>query len=208
VDHVGVDVRCGVNVDADLLAEGNFDAIVIATGSRPVVPYGLDPAQLTAFTDVDLLNGTVPDLSGRTVTVFDALGHRRGAATAVRLALEMRTTVRLATPYLEPMATLENPNKPPLLRQLAACGIEVLTSRDLDVESGAPRLVHRWSDDVVILGADEVLVSVGWTEVDSDLAEQLRVRLPDVPVHVIGDAVAPRLLRNAISEGAKTGARV
>lgn len=207
IDLLGVDVRTGVVADVDLVRKGNFDRIVVATGARAVLPYGLDPSTVTAMTDVQLLRGGAPvDVAGRVVFVFDAQAHRRGASAALTLAEKYGAKVRLATPALQPMAALERPNIAPFLRRFSKSGVEVLTSHELEVVDRKARIFHLWSDSVHDLGPEDVLVTVGWTEVDQSLSEALAEELPNLPVQIVGDAVAPRLMRNAISEGFKAGA--
>ena len=50
-------------------------------------------------------------------------------------------------------------------------------------------------------------LAVGGHPIAGDVAvEALAEELPDLPVQIVGDAFAPRLMRNAISEGFKAGA--
>lgn len=206
LNRLGVTVQLDTDADVETLLGNQPDAIVVATGSTAVTPPELTPGSTTVCTDVDLLTGSVPTAGVRTATVVDAQGHRRGAAAALRLA-QAGAQVRLVSPFLEPLAHLETPNKPPLLRLLTAESVACLTSHELVTRAGPLQLRHHWSDRVLPVEED-LLVTVGWTDVPTGLGDALSVVKRPPHVHVIGDAQAPRLLRTAISEGAHVGNRL
>lgn len=209
LDILEIPIRLSTNVDPDYLAALDFDDVILATGSKSVVPPSLNRQMVRAITDVDLLMGLEPNVADRQVTVFDAQSYRRGAAIAADVAERLAVRTRLVTPALEQMAQLEIPNKPPLLRRLAKAEVESLTSYELRFDArGRPRLSHSWSSREIQFDERDLLVTVGWTEVDSHMAETLRAKAPSASVHIIGDAWAPRLIRNAISEGAQLGSRI
>jgi len=68
----GVDLRLGTRVSADLLADGQFDEIVIATGIKPRTPAipGIDHPKVVRY--IDVISGTVP--VGRRVAIMGAGG--------------------------------------------------------------------------------------------------------------------------------------
>lgn len=202
LDELGVEVQLNTTMTASGLSAGSFEAVVLATGTETVSPSELEHSPVTVATDVDILKGCEVPAGTKKITVFDAQSYRRGAAIAVALAERNPLKVRLATPTLAPMEQLENPNKPPLLRRLTASGVELMTSYELDL--GSPtQLRHMWSDFTEVLGEGDYLVTVGWTAPPSTLDTELREIAPELQVHTVGDAVAPRRMRNAISEGAR-----
>ncbi|WP_150461366.1 oxidoreductase [Nesterenkonia ebinurensis] len=204
LEELGVDVRLNTCATSGSLVESSFDSVILASGVKITTPAELrHSSAVVAVTDVDLLTETAAPPGEKDITVVDAQSYRRGAAIAATLAEDLPNRVRLATPSLEPMARLENSNKPPLLRRLTAAGVELLTSYELEFSPEA-QLRHMWSDTKYPLGANDYLVAVGWTAPQSSLYAELRQAAAELQVQVIGDALAPRLMRNAISEGARS----
>jgi len=72
LQRLDVEVRLGVRVDAELLAQGAFDEIVVATGVRPRVPHlrGIDHPKVVSY--VDVLTGR--QQVGRRVAIIGAGG--------------------------------------------------------------------------------------------------------------------------------------
>lgn len=202
MESLGVDLQLNTTITAKELAAGSYDAAILATGRETVAPLGLEDSPVTVATDVDILNGSAPSSETKIITIFDAQSYRRGVAIAATLAEQHPHRVRLATPTLAPMSRLENPSKPPFLRRLAAAGVELMSSYELDVGPSV-QLRHMWSDHVEVLGEGDYLVTVGWTASQSTLETELREMSPHIAVHTVGDALAPRLMRNAVSEGAR-----
>jgi 2,4-dienoyl-CoA reductase (NADPH2) len=72
LDETGVDVRLGTRIDADALAQGGYDTVVLATGVVPRVPSfpGSDHAKVVTYTDI--LQGKVT--AGPRVAIMGAGG--------------------------------------------------------------------------------------------------------------------------------------
>jgi 2,4-dienoyl-CoA reductase (NADPH2) len=72
LDETGVDVRLGTRIDADALAQGGYDTVVLATGVVPRVPAfpGSDHAKVVTYTDI--LQGKVT--AGPRVAIMGAGG--------------------------------------------------------------------------------------------------------------------------------------
>jgi hypothetical protein len=80
--------------------------------------------------------------------------------------------------------------------------VVLATSWELNERAGDAAVIrHRWSEDVRAVDSADLVVFVGYNESYDPLAG-LRRDGNSVPFHVVGDAKAPRLLRDAISEGA------
>lgn len=199
--RLGVEIQFNKEATKDAGDYTEFDQVVLATGSTTVLPWHLTKRPNYA-TDTDVwMDPTLVPVGGD-VVVIDAESYGRGGRIANHLAECGAKTVTLAVPTLSPLEFLEASNKPFLLRGFARNGIEVLTSWELNECAGDTAVIrHRWSEDVRAVDSVDLVVFVGYTESNDPLAD-FRRRGDPVPFHVIGDAKAPRLLRNAISEGA------
>jgi len=200
LELAGVTVRLGTAATPERLRAERPDALVVATGSRAVVPPGLAAALGRAVTDVDVLAGRVEVPAGARVLVYDAEGHVRGAALACLLS-ERDAAVDYVTPFAAAAQHLEAPNKTAIMRRLRRSTVRPRCDTALVAADGAAVLRDVWTEDEAPLpAAYDLAVVVGY-----------RVAVADLPagiadLTVVGDAKAPRLLRNAISEGARAAA--
>jgi 2,4-dienoyl-CoA reductase-like NADH-dependent reductase (Old Yellow Enzyme family) len=196
-----VEVRTGVTVNVDEIGSASPDMVIIATGSRAVVPY---PSSRNRFaTDVDLLLGRVNIRAGEQVMVYDREGHARGATAAVVAAVQ-GARVELVTDLLIVAEELDPTQKPSIYSLLAKHGVTQTGSQLLVNGREGLRLRDAWSNVERPLDADVVLF-VGFSEANSWLAEQARAAFPGLQLLVVGDALAPRRLHDAVAEGIRAG---
>ncbi|MFD0487766.1 hypothetical protein ACFQ0O_12835 [Saccharopolyspora spinosporotrichia] len=115
-------------------------------------------------------------------------------------------TVTLATPHESPLSHLEPPNRPELEQLLRASTVRILPDQQL-AGAGDGRLLLRdaWTEEPIEPEAYQLVVFVGYRRPLGELHRHLSATAPELPVHVVGDAKAPRLLRNAISDGVRAG---
>lgn len=195
ISSTGVQVELNQPVDADFLAGAKADALIIATGSQPVVPPipGADGNNVVLAEDV--LRGTV-QVGNRVVVIG---GGSVGVETAELLIGSGHevTVVEMTDQILADM----NPGMAyPLLTRVAGSAITVITGE---------RVVEITPDEVVTdrhsLGCDTAVLAVGYVA-DAALAKELTAR--GVPHVLIGDAVKPRKIRDAVVEGHDAGLAV
>ncbi|QUH02018.1 FAD-dependent oxidoreductase [Saccharopolyspora erythraea] len=208
IHRLGVEIRLESELspaDVDRIVEDGVDAVVIAAGSTAFVPpeaAGLDCPSVTEF---ELFDGTAEPRAGARVLVYDAEGHRRGADAALLLA-GRGVAVTLATPHESPLTHLEPPNRPELEQRLRASTTRVLPDQQLaGVGDGRLLLRDAWTEEPIEAEAYQLVVFVGYRRPLGELHGHLSATAPEMPVHVVGDAKAPRLLRNAISDGVRAG---
>ena len=193
-------VRLGERATAEKVLELNPDAVVVATGSRPVVPElaGLEPEK--AMVARDVLMGRV--MPGRRVLV--AGGGGVGVLTAEHLGLMDKeiTIVEMA----DAVATDMTPDRRYwVLTELAEHDVGVLTNATIEgVSDGRVRVAHAGHEET-IGPFDDIVLALGY-ESDASLARELEGRVPEL--YVIGDAVEPRSAVEAIREGAEIGRRI
>ena len=216
VEKQGVEVATGRSASADDLVAHGADTVVIATGSRPHIPrnipgwdlpHVLDPQ--TALRDVERVGSRVVVYGGDTI----------GAQTALYLAAEGRQVTLVAHGKGDLFAddmdefatdlvgTIVRPLILDRLKQsvelMAKRGLKRITSEGAVVDLAGAFPPHtsalRFGPvDEQLVPADTVVVGVVRRPSD-ELYDQLSGRVPDL--HIVGDAVAPRSVEEAIAEG-------
>ncbi len=196
VARLGVDVRLHCRVTPELVAQESPDAVVVATGGRPLVP-NIPGAAKHAVTAWDVLS-TRTQVGQRVVIVG---GGDVGCETAEYLAAQgKRVTIVEMLPDVA--GELAAWTRRLLVERLVRAGVEILTqTRVVCIESG--RVAYdRGGVTGEISPVDSVVLACG-VQPRRELADSLRPA--GVPVHVIGDASKPRSLADAIREGFELG---
>lgn len=204
-ERLGVEIRTGVAVDVAAVDAAAPDTVVLATGARPARPgwaRGVD-----RVVDVrDVLEGRVAP-SG-SVLVYDELGFHQAASVAETLAAR-GCAVEIMTPALVAVQDLGLTLDMELFhRRAAAAGITMTTDR---VVLGATpddgritvAVLHHTVDRMAETTCDWVVCAVPG-EPEDELWLGLRDRR--IPVHRIGDCLAPRRADAAVREGFRVGA--
>lgn len=197
-------------MEASDVREFGADAVVIATGSLPAgsgfqkalphLPTLPGAARGRVWSTEDVM-GRAARLGDR-VVVLDEGGNWRGCGTAWKLA-EDGKTVTLVTP--DPLVGKELQRTAadfPLRRRLAELGVTFLVESAVSSwsEDGAT-VVSLLTDRETLVPADDLVVATANVAEDS-LARTLEGELP---IHLIGDAAAPRQAPYAIHDGRKVG---
>ena len=199
LDRVGVRVELNAECDARTISDLEPDVAVVATGARLAAPriHGVrDGNVVSAF---DVLAGSVE--VGKRVVVLS--GERAGLVAAEHLAGEGRTVT-----VVEPGRRLASDVAPTFRWRhtswLSECGVTSLTeARPLRITEegllvevdGAEKLIEA---DTVVTG--------GPRESQNDLFGRLRYRVDEL--YIVGDAVYPRSLHDAIADGYRIGVSI
>jgi 2,4-dienoyl-CoA reductase (NADPH2) len=194
--RAGVEIRTGIDVDAAYVRGSGADVVVLATGSRPAAPRW--PGGVSVH---DVLSGAASP-SGD-VLLYDELGFHQATSTAELLAAR-GCAVEIMTPGMvvgqDLGITLDREN---FRRRAHAAGIRSSADRMvLDVETGGARTrVHVLHHPTGALEEREVdaLVCAFPTEPADELWSELRDG--SLPVHRIGDCLAPRRIDAAVVDG-------
>jgi 2,4-dienoyl-CoA reductase-like NADH-dependent reductase (Old Yellow Enzyme family) len=204
VRKLGVDVRCGAEATADDVADA--DAVVVATGSRPVRRLiGVRSHQLEEVEGLDLPHvhttwdvleaGAEP--AGNVVVVDDGEGSWKALSMAAHLA-RLGHRVQLVTPLPFAAASLGPYSIGPYMK----------TVFELGIVTHPFSIVHRVTETTVQLSKEsrpatlediDAVVLCGWHEPVSDLYFDLTARGANVTR--VGDAVAARTILHAVHEG-------
>lgn len=209
LDRLGVEIRLGAAADAGDVLGTEPDAVVVATGASTDLPSEVAGSRALVATDVDVVTDTVRIEPGASVLVYDYESRLRGASVACLIAEGGAGRVELTFPHESSCENLEPPNKPAIQRRLAETQVKVSPHLYLvPQEAGSIRLRDSWSERVRTLSDNDVVIIAGYRLARARVAERLASIRPHLEVHLAGDCRAPRLLRNAISEGARAGALV
>jgi NADPH-dependent 2,4-dienoyl-CoA reductase/sulfur reductase-like enzyme len=202
-------VRLGIEATAERVLADRPDAVVVATGAvprRPAVPGANLPGVVTVE---DVLSGAA--VAGPRVLVVDGTGRIQAGLAADFLATQGRS-VTVVTAYHTVCDNTEGSTKEPLYERLYRRDVTMIVDTTLvGIEAdGAGRLHvlarNEYSERAVGLDpVDTVVLAYGARAVDG-LAQALRGQVADVLL--VGDAMAPRLLHDALLEGTRAARRL
>lgn len=198
--------RLGVHVQLDHAADLESvrslapDAVVVATGALPGAP---DVPGAGAPHVCSVQQAVVKGVAGHRVVLVDAGESDWKALTAAEGLAAAGHHVRLVTTG-PAGAEIDAFSRPPLLRRLHAAGVELWENRALvEVREASVVVRSAWSPDTEVLDDVDAVVT-SWFGVSRDaLARELED--VGVPVHVVGDALAPRRAIDAVWDGFRVG---
>lgn len=186
-----VTVHLGQQIDPTDPRLAEFDEVIVAAGSTPVLPGMIEGLDREGVIDVLDFHEGAP--VGRRVVVCG--GGLSGADAALELAqLGHRVTVvEMAEEIARDMLPL---NRAALLRDLGAHDVELLTSATVQAVTGAG-VVIEGPEGRRVLEADTVISAFGLRPA-THLAEQFVER--GVTVRTVGDCVSPRKVGDAVND--------
>jgi 2,4-dienoyl-CoA reductase-like NADH-dependent reductase (Old Yellow Enzyme family)/thioredoxin reductase len=193
----GVVCHLGQEVTAQTVQEENPDVVILATGSRPILPTieGIDEASVVTF-DV-VLDG---DVQEKKTTVIIG-GGSTGCEVAYHLS-EMGSAVTIVELMPKIGGDIEAVTKKLLIRKLKENNVRILTEHRL-LRVGKNSLVVAGPDgSEKVIEAQRVVVAIGIRQ-DDTIHQQIKSL--GYETHVIGDCLEPRTAKSAIYEGAKLG---
>ncbi len=203
----GVEIRLGTSADVAAILAEQPDAVVLATGSRL---RDEAPASGTPLLDVDtLLEHGLPAGEISSALILDDEGGFL-APTAAEALVAAGCTVEIATTHTTVGLLIDPTQQPFVLRQLALD--RVVQSPNLAwVPTGSLDVVELqniYTEQVERREGVDVVVVAGRRRSETSLREALRTAAPELPVTLVGDALAPRTLLDAVAEGARAGATI
>ena len=198
---LGIDLRTSTTADRDLVLGLRPDAVVVATGAqaRSVdLELGEGAHCVSAW---DVISGAELPRRGR-VVIADWRSDWVGLGTALLLA-ERGHRVTLAVSGYHPGERIQQYVRDDMLSAAARARIDVIPLvRPFGADDDTVYLQHVLTGEPVLVeDVCGLVLAQGSTSVDA-LARELR---DDVPVHLIGDALAPRTVEEAVLEGLVVG---
>jgi 2,4-dienoyl-CoA reductase-like NADH-dependent reductase (Old Yellow Enzyme family)/thioredoxin reductase len=199
----GVELRTSTNFMPEALAQGEADAVVVATGARPLQEQVRGATAGTVIPAWDVLQGR-PPMSGLALLVLG--GRQMGCETAEFLAERgNRVTLVSRSPAADLAGDVVVSYRGPLLARLRRLGVVLRTSCDVrEIKNGEAVLVEAGGGEARA-GADFVILARGSVPEPTGV-ELLRTRVAEV--YVVGDCVEPRAIPEALYEGALAGSRI
>ena len=191
----GVYFKMGTEATARQIVAKKPDAVIIATGSEPIIPdiSGINGNRVT--TAWDILEGKkqagnkVLVVGGGMVgcEVADFLGEHLHSVTLIEMSSEIAKDVPSAVEYF-------------LIRRLKEYGVQIETETSVIefLEDGA--MVNKNGKKSKLEGFDTIVLALGTKSVNY-LKGQLEKKITEL--YVIGDALEPRKAIEAIEEGAR-----
>lgn len=178
------------------------EAVVIATGSTPLIPDILGIEGENVIEHREVLAGKKE--TGSKVIIIG--GGYLGCEVALFLA-EKRRDVTLAFRSSEPALDVIYPdNRLPLLRRLkeSQVRIEAGVKEYKEITREGMRLINKDGNEIFLEG-DHIVLATGATP-NKNLAQLLKGKVPEL--FEVGDCVEPRRLMEAIHEGAEAGLQI
>jgi NADPH-dependent 2,4-dienoyl-CoA reductase/sulfur reductase-like enzyme len=211
---LGIDVRPGVEADADDVVAAGADVIVLATGAQPpgtgfqrALPMverlpGADRTNVFPVHDVLARRASVV----RRVVVLDDVNDWRGLGTALALAEDgHEVTIVTAAPVVGG-GLHHSAADGPLRRRFAAAGGAMRPSTVVLAWDGAGATLRSTLTGAEDRIAADTLVIAETPVAETALADELRQR--GIGFEAIGDCVAPRRASLAIYEGRELALRL
>ncbi len=213
LSELGVDVRLGVEATSAEVGALGPDAVVVATGSAPVIPPDVAASGLPVLTAWEVLTpdggaATFPLAAGQRVLLLDDDGFASAMVAAEHLA-QMGIGVDYATRWFHAGKGLPEASVTRWIGRLHAAGVRFWPTSWFDHAVGQlVFLRHELSKVVEPVGEVDALVVGGGNRVIDRLYQELLSADDGVEVTVVGDALAPRSMRWAIDEGHLAGRRL
>ena len=203
-----VEVRCETEVTVDNIDGFGADEVVMAVGSTPAPPaVRVDDGADVEFRDVRQVLAGAPVADGHVVIYDPVEGFWQGCSVAEWLSAR-GYRVSIVTPHLQVGIELPKESlRPTYARLLRASVTFTPMTRIVRVDGGRLYTENVYTKAQGVVDDCRTLVTTGSVS-DTALVTAMRARFPDVPIHAIGDVVAPRRITHAIREGHLIGRKI
>jgi len=199
--------RILLNTEAtrEKLDAGRYDALIIAVGSKPIVPRlpGIDKPHVHWAPEADLEKVAVGNktviIGAGAVGIECAIGLKRAGKDVI--VVEM-------APDLSNLRASAGGTSMEMMALIEELGIPIhLNCRLEEVTDSAVVCLNTMSSERVKFPADTVLLAVG-VSARLDVAESLRHSAPETEVHIVGDAREVGNIATAVMSAFKAAAYI
>lgn len=197
VDKAGVEVKTGTKATLAKVQRAKPDAVVLATGVRPFLPE-ISGVSLTIVTTADEVLRGKSTVGDRVVVIG---GELVGCETAEFLAAKGKSVT--ITRRGSAMAQGVNASiRGLLLARLARAGVKMLTGVKYHGITSSGLTITASDGKKALIKADTIVLAAG-ANGNQELARALQGKVKEV--HMVGDCVQPRSIREAITDGSRVG---
>lgn len=195
IKKLNVKVELGKRATAEEVVAGGYDAVVIATGSRPK-PSSIPGIEQSHVVANEVYLKRKPPLGQKVVV----LGGHEGAETAISLAREGKevTLIEEGNGVGTPSYIVDGLRTLLVLEYLEKDKVRILTGAKVQEITGQGVRVARSDGAQQLVEADHVIMALG-RQADEDLYQALIGKVKEL--HRIGDCVTPRSIAEAVHEG-------
>lgn len=208
IDAAAVTVSRGAVPSLDDVLTDEPDTIIVATGSRlraSAIPAG--PIRVVDADELLVRTPPTPHPGVERALVVDDAGDLATAA-AIEILVGDGWTVEILTSETSVFCRLDPTQLPFVLGDAARAGVRLTPNTELVRSERGARVVVRdlYADTTDTRAGVGLIVLCGFRQANSHLALDLAHSRPDAEVRVVGDALAPRRLLDAVREGHHAGA--
>ena len=200
LEELGVTVELGKEATTKLIQAAKPEAVLIATGSIPILSGIPGVKKAKVVTAVNVLLGKRK--TGESIVVVG--GGLIGCETALYLAQKVKKLTLIE--ILESvMRDLSPQNREHMLKLLTDAKVEILTeTKVLEITDEGVKIADKLGKRST-LKADTVVLAIG-LKPDKKLLKSIADKIPEV--YAMGDCVEPRRVINAIWEGFHTARQI
>lgn len=213
----GVEIVLNKEATVEAIREFAPEAVIVATGARPLVPPIKGTKDYPVLTAHDFLRGKYVIPKGRVCVLG---GGAVACETAEAVLVNARPSaytrgynssigdveVTLIEMMPQLLTGVCSPNRTPLIRKLRESGVDInVNTRILEVTDHSVKVQRHDGSEEWLEGFDYILFGLGSRNHDP-ISEEIREFVPEV--HVIGDAVRARQASYAMWEGFEAAYRL
>jgi 2,4-dienoyl-CoA reductase-like NADH-dependent reductase (Old Yellow Enzyme family)/thioredoxin reductase len=203
LNKLKVRVYLNREVKAEEVIKEAPEVLIVATGSKPVMPDIPGINNHNVVTACDILSGT-GEAKGTRVVIVGA--GQTGCETAEFLAEKgFAVTLIDKLPYQEIALDAIPDHRNPLLARLNSRGVRIHTEQALKEVKDNGIVVETIQGERKIFEADAVVIAAG-TDSLKEIAEQVKEKVPEI--YVVGDGAGNRRIADAIYGGAIKASRM
>jgi 2,4-dienoyl-CoA reductase-like NADH-dependent reductase (Old Yellow Enzyme family)/thioredoxin reductase len=196
---LGIEVHVGRAITSDAVSEIRPDAVIVATGSIPVIPDIPGVRGTNVSLAIDVLGGK--KAVGEIVVIIG--GGQIGCETADFLATMGKkiTIVEILNDVAIDMGPLA---RIPLLKRLRERGVNIYTNTTVE-EISERGVLAKVDAKIISLDAESIILATG-SKSNGELVKQLAKEIGEL--YAIGDCVEPRKVYDAIHESFQVGLKI